>query len=124
MKIFSSWNKVKCDILSDGYVISNSTKIVRVSGEDALQFLKKAGVDLIILDIMLPSIDGLEVCKLIKKNETLDHIPIIMLTARGEEIDQIVGFELGADDYVVKPFSPRELILRVKAILKRGKQKK
>jgi len=98
--------------------------IVHLNGEEALKFLKKVSVDLIILDIMLPSIDGFEVCKQIKKIETLDHIPIIILTAKGEEIDRIVGFELGADDYVVKPFSPRELILRVKAILKRGKQEK
>ncbi len=90
------------------------------NGEDALARLKKDFFDFIILDIMLPKIDGLEVCRQIKKDDKLSHIPILMLTAKGEEIDRIVGFELGVADYVVKPFSPRELVLRVKAILKRS----
>jgi DNA-binding response OmpR family regulator len=90
-------------------------------GEDALDILSKQGVDLIILDIMLPKMDGFEVCRIIKQESKFKNIPIIMLTAKGEEVDRIVGLELGADDYVVKPFSPRELVLRVKAILKRGK---
>ena len=90
-------------------------------GEEALDILGKQGADLIILDIMLPKMDGFEVCRLIKQDPKLKNIPIIMLTAKGEEVDRIVGLELGADDYVVKPFSPRELILRIKAILKRGK---
>lgn len=90
-------------------------------GEEALNILGKQGTDLIILDIMLPKMDGFEVCRLIKQNPNLKNIPIIMLTAKGEEVDRIVGLELGADDYVVKPFSPRELVLRIKAILKRGK---
>ena len=71
---------------------------------------------------MLTKMDGREVCKLRKQREKLVSIPIVMLTAKGEEIDRIVGFELGADDYVVKPFSPRELVLRIKAILKRNKK--
>ncbi|MDD5004903.1 MAG: response regulator transcription factor [Candidatus Omnitrophica bacterium] len=91
-------------------------------GEEALRILTKQGADLIILDIMLPKTDGFEVCRLIKQDPKLKNIPIIMLTAKGEEVDRIVGLELGADDYVVKPFSPRELVLRIKAILKRGKQ--
>ena len=90
-------------------------------GEEGLKILDKHFIDLIILDIMLPKMDGFEVCRLIKQNPKLKNIPIIMLTAKGEEVDRIVGLELGADDYVVKPFSPRELILRVKAVLKRGK---
>ncbi|MDD5561694.1 MAG: response regulator transcription factor [Candidatus Omnitrophica bacterium] len=90
-------------------------------GEEALNVLGKQGVDLIILDIMLPKMDGFEVCRLIKQNPKLNSIPVIMLTAKGEEVDRIVGLEIGADDYVVKPFSPRELILRIKAVLKRGK---
>ncbi|MBD3272606.1 MAG: response regulator, partial [Elusimicrobia bacterium] len=73
----------------------------------------------IILDIMLSGMDGFEVCRLIRRDQRTTKIPIIMLTAKGEEIDRIVGFEVGADDYVVKPFSPRELILRVKAIINR-----
>jgi len=92
-----------------------------ITGESALDTLDKDSIDLIILDIMLPKMDGFETCKHIKQDKRLSGIPIIMLTAKGEEVDKVVGFELGADDYVVKPFSPRELILRVKAILKRGK---
>jgi len=96
---------------------------VTVTGEDALEVLDRESIDLIILDIMLPKMDGFETCRHIKQDKKLSGIPIIMLTAKGEEVDKVVGFELGADDYVVKPFSPRELILRVKAILKRGKRK-
>ena len=94
---------------------------VAVTGEDALEVLDRESIDLIILDIMLPKMDGFETCRHIKQDKKLAGVPIIMLTAKGEEVDKVVGFELGADDYVVKPFSPRELILRVKAILKRGK---
>lgn len=97
--------------------------IVTVTGEDALEVLDRESFDLIILDIMLPKMDGFETCRNIKQDKKLSNVPIIMLTAKGEEVDKVVGFELGADDYVVKPFSPRELTLRVKAILKRGKPK-
>ena len=96
---------------------------VTITGEEALEVLDKEPIELIILDIMLPKMDGFQVCKQIKQDKRFSHIPIIMLTAKGEEVDRVVGFELGADDYVVKPFSPRELVLRVKAILKRGKPK-
>src|SRR5207302_4506070 len=75
--------------------------------------------DLIILDIMLPDLDGLEVCRKLRQQEKSRRIPIIMLTARTQEVDRVVGFELGADDYVMKPFSPRELVLRVKSIFRR-----
>lgn len=91
------------------------------SGEEALQILGKHEINLILLDIMLPDIDGLEVCRIIKQNRSLKNIPIVMLTAKTQEVDKVVGFELGADDYVTKPFSPRELVLRIKAIMKRGK---
>jgi DNA-binding response OmpR family regulator len=107
---------VKYNLEKAGY-----DSIMVEDGEEALDILDKQGVDLIILDIMLPKMDGFEVCRLIKQDPKLKNIPIIMLTAKGEEVDRIVGLELGADDYVVKPFSPRELILRIKAILKRGK---
>lgn len=90
-------------------------------GEEGLDILNKRHPDLVILDVMLPKIDGLEVCRLIKQDHKLKNIPVIMLTAKGEEVDRIVGLELGVDDYVVKPFSPRELVLRVKAIMRRGK---
>ncbi len=107
---------LKYNLEKAGYECSVSHK-----GEDALAIVQKQPVDLVILDIMLPGIDGLEVCKRIKSDEKLGAIPVVMLTAKGEEIDRVLGFELGADDYVVKPFSPRELILRIKAVLKRGK---
>ncbi|MFQ5752545.1 MAG: response regulator [bacterium] len=90
-------------------------------GQEALELIQKKLPDMIILDIMLPGMTGKEVCKILKQQEETRHIPIIMLTAKGEEIDRVVGFELGADDYVTKPFSPRELVLRVKAILRRAK---
>lgn len=82
--------------------------------------ISKKRPDLVILDIMLPDMDGYEVCKELKKNDAYSSIPIIMLTAKGEEIDKILGLELGADDYVTKPFSPKELVARVKAVLRRG----
>jgi len=91
-----------------------------VTGEDGFEILDKEKINLIILDVMLPKMDGFEVCRLIKQEDLYSQIPIIMLTARAEEIDRIVGLELGADDYIAKPFSPRELVLRVKAILKRS----
>jgi len=94
---------------------------IAATGEKALEALDDRPVDLIILDIMLPGMDGYEICRTIKGKDKLKNLPIIMLTAKGEEVDRIVGLELGADDYIVKPFSPRELVLRVKAILKRGK---
>ncbi len=89
------------------------------SGEKAVAVLQKDKFHLAILDIMLPGMDGLEICKKIKSNKKLSTMKILMLTAKGEEVDKVLGFELGADDYVVKPFSPRELVLRVKAILRR-----
>ena len=94
-----------------------------ITGEEAIDILDSKQIDLIVLDIMLPKMDGFEVCRIIKQDKKLSHIPVIILTAKGEEVDRVVGFELGADDYVVKPFSPRELILRIKAVLKRGKPK-
>src|SRR2546427_9152657 len=89
------------------------------TGLAALEMVQKHPPDLIILDIMLPDLDGLEVCRTIRHRDDSRRIPIIMLTARTEEVDRVVGFELGADDYVMKPFSPRELVLRVKSILRR-----
>lgn len=88
-------------------------------GETALEAVRETLPALIVLDLMLPGIDGLEVCKLLKQDARTRDVPILMLTARSEEVDRIVGLELGADDYVVKPFSPRELVLRIRAILRR-----
>jgi len=93
------------------------------NGEDALGLTAKKHPDLIILDLMLPGIDGLEVCKTLKKDAKTVSIPVIMLTAKSRESDKIIGLELGADDYITKPFSPRELIARIKAVLRRTKEK-
>jgi two-component system phosphate regulon response regulator PhoB len=89
------------------------------TGRKALELVQKQPPDLIVLDLMLPDVDGMEVCRTLRQQLPSRRIPILMLTARGEEIDRVVGFELGADDYVSKPFSPRELVLRIKSILRR-----
>jgi len=91
------------------------------NGTRALELAQRHLPDLIILDLMLPEIDGIEVCKILRRNTETQDIPIIMLTAKADEIDRVIGLEVGADDYVTKPFSPRELTLRVKNILRRGK---
>ena len=88
-------------------------------GEEALSNIKKVLPDVLILDLMLPGLSGLDVCKSIRADDDIRDMSIIMLTAKGEEIDRVIGFELGADDYVTKPFSVRELILRVKVLLKK-----
>jgi two-component system phosphate regulon response regulator PhoB len=88
-------------------------------GSSALEQVKKRRPALIILDLMLPDMDGKDICRALKSNPLTRTIPILMLTAKAEELDRVVGFELGAEDYVTKPFSPRELVLRVKAILQR-----
>jgi two-component system alkaline phosphatase synthesis response regulator PhoP len=90
------------------------------SGEAALQEIERFPPNLIILDLMLPGLDGLEVCKIVKNNTLTATIPIIMLTAKGSEADIVIGLELGADDYITKPFSPREFIARVKSVLRRS----
>ena len=89
------------------------------NGEDFLSSVDKNKPNLVILDLMLPGLSGLDVCRKLRSNDNYDGIGIVMLTAKSEEIDRIVGFELGADDYVTKPFSVRELILRVKVLLKK-----
>ncbi|HEY2152631.1 MAG TPA: response regulator transcription factor [Vicinamibacterales bacterium] len=90
------------------------------SGRNGLQAIGVRAPDLLILDLMLPQLDGLEVCRLVRANESTAAIPIIMLTARAEESERIVGLELGADDYLAKPFSPNELVARVRALLRRA----
>jgi DNA-binding response OmpR family regulator len=96
-----------------------STEVLS-SGRDAVAAIAARPPDLLILDLMLPQVDGLEVCRITRSNEATASIPIIMLTARTEESDRIVGLELGADDYLAKPFSPNELIARVRALLRRA----
>ncbi|MEO8503513.1 MAG: response regulator [Acidobacteriota bacterium] len=91
-------------------------------GDTALEAVRKRPPDLIVLDLMLPGMDGLEITRILKRDPATAGIPLVMLTARGEELDRIVGLELGADDYLAKPFSPRELVLRVKAVLRRGQE--
>ena len=92
-----------------------------LNGRDGLQLARDQGPDLVILDLMLPELSGIEVCKALKGDPRTEGIAIIMLTARGDEGDRVTGFELGAEDYVVKPFSIRELLLRIDAILRRVK---
>ncbi len=98
---------------------SNFDVLISDNGEDAIRIAEEQTPDVIILDLMLPGIDGFEVCKRIRSSEKSRKIPIIMLTAKGEELDKILGLELGADDYLTKPFSVRELIARIKAVLRR-----
>jgi DNA-binding response OmpR family regulator len=89
-------------------------------GERGLAALRRGAFDLVLLDVMLPGIDGFEVCRRLRATPELAGLPVIMLTARGEDVDRIVGLELGADDYLPKPFNPRELLARIRAILRRG----
>lgn len=91
-------------------------------GQTAVRMAKTEKPELIVLDLMLPGIDGLEVCRLLKNARETSAIPIIMLTAKSEEIDKVIGLELGADDYLTKPFSPRELLARIKAVLRRSQK--
>lgn len=105
---------VRYNLAKEGYEVTG----VR-SGEDAIESVDSAKPDLIVLDLMLPGLDGLEVCKRVKKDEKARHISIVMLTAKGEEADIVTGLELGADDYITKPFSPKVLLARVRAVLRR-----
>jgi two-component system phosphate regulon response regulator PhoB len=105
---------VRYNLLREGY------KVTCVStGEDALKSARGKMPDLILLDLMLPGIDGLEVCNILKHEPKTARVPVVMLTAKGEEADIVAGLELGADDYITKPFSPRVLVARVKAVLRR-----
>jgi two-component system phosphate regulon response regulator PhoB len=105
---------VRYNLDREGYQV-----VCAISGEEALAAAASERVDLIILDLMLPGIDGLEVARRLKQNTATREIPIVMLTAKGEEADVVAGLELGADDYVTKPFSPRILIARMKAVIRR-----
>jgi two-component system phosphate regulon response regulator PhoB len=105
---------VRFNLARDGYRVTGA-----LSGEDALKKIKNQTFDLIVLDLMLPDKDGLEITKQLKNDPKAKNIPIVMLTAKGEEADIVTGLELGADDYITKPFSPRVLIARVRAVLRR-----
>jgi two-component system phosphate regulon response regulator PhoB len=107
-------------LISSNLVSAGFNVIKAENGLVALNQAKETLPSLIVLDLMLPELSGLEVCKLLKKEPQTAQIPIIMLTAKAEEVDRIVGLELGADDYLTKPFSPRELVLRVKSVIRRA----
>lgn len=106
---------LKYNLESNGY-----KTVCALNGIDALGIINDKKPDLILLDVMLPGMDGYDVCKEIKKNRETESIPVIMLTAKGDEFDKILGLELGADDYITKPFSVRELLARIKAVLRRN----
>ena len=102
------------DLSLEGYSVTGER-----DGAQALEKAREGGFDLIILDLMLPGLDGLEICRRLRAEK--NHTPILMLTAKSQEVDKVLGLELGADDYVTKPFSPRELLARVKALLRRAR---
>jgi phosphate regulon transcriptional regulator PhoB len=100
----------------EGYQVSAAA-----SGEEALRQVQAAPPDLVLLDLMMPAMDGLEVCRRLRQDPATATLPIVMLTAKGDEVDRVLGLEIGADDYVVKPFSPKELLARVRAVLRRSR---
>jgi DNA-binding response OmpR family regulator len=104
---------VRYNLANEGFQVSAAH-----DGSTGLSTLKKTPPDLLLLDLMLPKFSGLEICREIRRDDSLNRLPILMLTARGEEADRVVGLEMGADDYVTKPFSPRELLARVRAALR------
>ena len=106
---------VRYNLANEGFQVNAA-----FDGSSGLSSLKKTPPDLLLLDLMLPKMSGLDICREIRKDESLNRLPVLMLTARGDEADRVVGLEMGADDYVTKPFSPRELIARVKALLRRA----
>ena len=106
---------ISYNLKKEGFLVDSAS-----DGEQALAKIRKGKYDLVVLDLMLPGIQGMEICRIIRNDLKTARMPIIMLTAKGEEVDRIVGLEMGADDYMTKPFSPRELIARVKAVLRRS----
>jgi phosphate regulon transcriptional regulator PhoB len=109
---------VSYNLKKEGFIVDSAS-----DGENALTKIRKGKYDLLILDLMLPGIQGIELCRILRNDPKQSSLPIIMLTAKGEEVDRILGLEMGADDYMTKPFSPRELIARVKAVLRRATEK-
>jgi phosphate regulon transcriptional regulator PhoB len=109
---------ISYNLTKDGFEVS-----IASDGEEALAEIRKTRYDLVVLDLMLPGIQGMELCRILRGDPKTDTIPIIMLTAKGEEVDRILGLEIGADDYITKPFSPRELVARIRAVLRRTGEK-
>ena len=105
---------ISYNLKKEGFEVSSAP-----DGEEALKKIRKEAFNLVLLDLMLPGIQGMELCRILRKDPKTEGLPIIMVTAKGEEVDKILGLEIGADDYLTKPFSPRELIARVKAVLRR-----
>ena len=108
---------VTYNLTREGYKV-----VPKKTGEAGLDAARKLKPDLVVLDLMLPGLDGLEVCRLMKRDPSTERVPIVMFTARGEEADVVAGLELGADDYITKPFSPRVMVARLKAVLRRKAQ--
>ncbi len=109
---------VSYNLNKEGFTVDSAS-----GGEAALTKMRKDKYDLVILDLMLPGIQGIELCRILRNDPKTAGLPIIMLTAKGEEVDRILGLEMGADDYMTKPFSPRELVARVRAVLRRSTEK-
>src|SRR5439155_7322577 len=108
---------IRYNLAKEGYDV-----VVTANGADALRLARERQPDVVLLDIMVPQLNGWEVCRRLKKDPELSAIPVIMVTGRVEEGDKVLGFEVGADDYVTKPFSPRELIARIRAVVRRVRQ--
>ncbi len=105
---------LRYNLSRDGFDVTTAT-----AGDEALKMIRTKGFDLVILDLMMPGLQGMELCRILRNESGTRGLPIIMLTAKSEEVDRILGLEMGADDYMTKPFSPRELIARIKAVLRR-----
>lgn len=105
---------VRLNLAAEGFAVETAG-----GGREALERIRRAAPDLVVLDLMMPDLSGNDVCRQLRADPATAELPVVMLTAKADEVDRVVGFELGADDYVAKPFSPRELVLRVKAVLRR-----
>jgi phosphate regulon transcriptional regulator PhoB len=110
---------VAYNLEKEGYKV-----LTAADGEKALAMIKKGNLDLVVLDLMLPGIKGLDICRIIRRHPETEWLPVIMLTAKGEDLDKVVGLEMGADDYITKPFSVREFVARVRAVLRRTEARK
>jgi phosphate regulon transcriptional regulator PhoB len=110
---------VAYNLEKEGYKVLTAS-----DGEKALAVIKKEKLDLVVLDLMLPGIKGLDICRIIRRYPETEWLPVIMLTAKGEDLDKVIGLEMGADDYITKPFSVRELVARVRAVLRRAEARK